>query len=348
MATAPVRVPCGAVSNPAPVPGEHLDVVTVGHAVVDVLAPAADELVASLGLDKGTMTLVDDERAEAIYRKVEPVAAVSGGSAANTAVGLRSLGGSSAFVGKVRDDELGDVFVRDIREAGVRFDVPQAAAGPGTGRCVVMVTPDAEKTMCTCLGVGDLLDPADVDPGLFGAATVVYLEGYLCGLEHTDATVAAALDAAEAAGATVALSLSDPLWVQLHGPEMAALLPRVGIVFANRDEACLLTGRDDVEAAVADLAARCPTVVVTLGAEGSIVAHRDQRVRVDAVAVPEVVDTTGAGDLYAAGFLLGHSRGLGPERSARLGSIAAAEVVGHLGARPETPLLTLAEAAGLL
>ncbi len=360
-----------AVSNPSPstAPG----VVTVGHAIVDVLAHTDDAVVERLGLAKGTMTLVDDRRSESIYQAVAPVAAVSGGSAANTAVGLRSLGGAAAFVGKVRDDELGDVFVRDIRAAGVTFDVPQARGGPGTGRCVIMVTPDAEKTMCTSLGVGDLLEVADVDAALVAAAEIVYLEGYLCGLEHTDAAVAATIDAAESGGTTVALSLSDPLWVRLHGAEMAALLPRVGIVFANEQEACLLTGCDDVDDAVAELARRCPTVVVTRGAKGSIVsasivsastvsastvsastvsASNVSSGGADAVVaawpVPEVVDTTGAGDMYAAGYLYGHCLGADIETSARIASLAAAEVLGHLGARPRADLHDLAAAAGLL
>jgi sugar/nucleoside kinase (ribokinase family) len=294
------------------------------------------------------MTLVDDDEAARVYAAVTPVAAVPGGSAANTAVGVASLGGRAGFLGKVATDELGEVFARDIRSAGVHFGVPPEAGGVGTGRCVVMVTPDAEKTMCTSLGIGDLLGVADVDAALIAGADVVYLEGYLCGLPHTDATVAAVLDAAEAAGTPVALSLSDPLWVELHGAEMATLLGRVDLVFANEHEARLLTGETDLDRAVRALAERCATVVVTRGAQGSTVSAGGEWVDVDAVRVPEVVDTTGAGDLYAGGFLFGHVRHLGPERCARIASLAAAEVVGHLGARPERPLVELAEMAGLL
>ncbi|MBO0730271.1 MAG: adenosine kinase, partial [Acidimicrobiaceae bacterium] len=311
-----------------------VEVVTLGHAIVDVLAPVPDHLVAGLGLAKGTMTLVDEEQSEQIYAKVGPATEVSGGSAANTAAGVAALGASAAFVGKVRDDQLGRVFAHDIRAAGVAFDVPAAPEGPPTGRCVIMVTPDAEKTMCTNLGIGDVLLPADLDEDLIARAGVLYIEGYVCGLEHTDATVDRALDVARSAGTRVALSLSDPLWVELHGPDMASLLDRVDLLFANEQEACGMTGAADVDAALAELAKRCPTVVVTLGAAGSIVAAAGEAFRVPAEPVPHVVDTTGAGDLFAAGFLYGECRGLGPEGSARLGALAAAEVVSHMGARP--------------
>jgi sugar/nucleoside kinase (ribokinase family) len=322
------------------------DVVTLGHAIVDVLARTDDALVAGLGLGKGTMTLVDDEASARIYAAIEPAAAVSGGSAANTAAGLASLGARTAFIGKVRDDDLGDTFVRDIRASGVAFDVAPATTGPATGRCLVLVTPDAEKTMCTNLGIGDLVAPGDVDPALVASAGIVYIEGYLCGLEHTDGTVAATLDAAAAGGTTVALSLSDPLWVQLHGADMAALLDRVDILFANEQEACLLVGADDVKAAAAVLAERCETVVVTRGAAGSVVSAGGAWVEIGAEPIDRVVDTTGAGDLYAAGYLFGHTRGLPPEDAARLGGLASAEVISHLGARPVRPLDRLAADAG--
>ncbi len=323
------------------------DAVTVGHAIVDVLAPTADADVAALGFEKGTMTLVDDETSARIYGSLGPTTPVSGGSAANTAVGLASLGASTAFVGKVRDDALGDVFARDIRAAGVGFDVPAGTSGPGTGSSMIMVTPDAEKTMCTSLGIGDLLGPDDIDTDLVAAARVVYIEGYLCGLEHTDATVELTFEAAGRAGTAVALSLSDPFWVQLHGDEMGRLLDRVQILFANEQEACLLTATDDAERAVRSLAARCETVVVTRGASGSVVSAHGGYVEMPAEPVDRVVDTTGAGDLYAAGYLYGWLLGAPPEVAARLGSLASAEVISHLGARPQVSLRTLAARAGL-
>ncbi len=325
-----------------------VDVVTLGHAIVDVLASASDELVAELGLAKGTMTLVDDQQSERIYARVGPATEMSGGSAANTAVGVARLGASAAFVGKVRDDQLGRVFTHDIRAAGVAFGVPAATEGLPTGRCIVMVTPDAEKTMCTNLGVGDVIVPDDIDEALISRAGILYIEGYLCGLEHTDAAVARALEVARSAGTKVSLSLSDPSWVELHGRDMDALLDQVDLLFANEQEACGMVGTDDVDAALTRLAARCPTVAVTLGAAGSVVAADGNIIRVPAEAVEDVVDTTGAGDLYAAGFLYGASRGLGAEASARLGGIAAAEVVSHMGARPVASLRMLATDAGVL
>lgn len=328
-------------------PPRSPEVVTVGHALVDVLAPVDDAVVAGLGLEKGTMTLVDGVRSEAIVSALRPQAAVSGGSAANTAVGVAALGGAAAFVGRVRDDEWGRHFERDIRAAGVRYEVPVAAAGPATGRSVVLVTPDGEKTMCTDLGIGDLLTAGDVDAGAVAAASVVYLEGYLCGLPHTEDAVRTTLRAAQDAGTTVALSLSDPLWVRLHRDELAALLPEVQLLFANGEEACRMVGGEDPRTAALALAHRCGTVVVTLGAAGSLVVEGERVVEVPARSAGTVVDTTGAGDLFAAGYLHGHLRGGSPEQAARLGALAAAEVIGHLGARPVADLRALAAAAGL-
>ncbi len=323
------------------------ELVTVGHALVDVVVRVDDSVVAGLGLDRGTMSLVDPDRSEAILAALPPGRSVSGGSAANTAAGVAALGGSVAFVGKVRDDEWGRLFARDIRDAGVVYAGPVSGDGPATGKVVVLVSPDGEKTMCTSLGIGDLLGAGDVDPGLVAGARVVYLEGYLCGLEHTAATLEATIDAAEAGGATVALSLSDPQWVRLHRDGLAALLPRVQLLFANADEACAMTGATVPRLAARELAGTCPNVVVTLGAGGSLVATGSGSLQVPAAEVSEVVDTTGAGDLFAAGYLHAHLRGAPPEEAARLGSVVAAEVVGHLGARPVADLRSLAGAAGL-
>jgi sugar/nucleoside kinase (ribokinase family) len=325
-----------------------VEVVALGHAIVDVLAPSSDELLARLGLIKGTMTLVDDNQAEQIYASLGPATEASGGSAANTAASLASLGGRARFIGKVRDDPLGAIFTHDIRAAGVTFDVEAAVEGPGTGRSLVMVTPDAEKTMCTNLGIGGLLGPDDVDVAAVRSSQVAYFEGYLIGKPETAAAVERAIEVGRSAGTLVALSGSDPAWVDLHGQELRDLLERVDILFVNEKEAYGLAGADHLEDALAVLAARCPTVAITLGAEGSVVAEDGKVYEVPAQPVPAVVDTTGAGDSFAAGFLLGAVRGLGPERSARLGALAAAEVVGHLGARPAASLGRLAQAAGLL
>jgi sugar/nucleoside kinase (ribokinase family) len=324
------------------------EVVALGHAIVDVLAPCPDELVASLGLTKGTMTLVDNDQAEKIYASLGPATEASGGSAANTAASLASLGGQARFIGKVRDDYLGSIFTHDIRTAGVRFEVDAATAGPGTGRSLVLVTPDAEKTMCTNLGIGGFLGTDDVDVAAIRSSRVVYFEGYLCGKPETAGAVEHAIEAARSAGTRVALSGSDPAWVALHSRELSALLDRVDILFVNEQEAYGLAGAGRLDEAVGVLAARCPIVVVTRGADGSVVADSGRLFEVPARPVPAVVDTTGAGDSFAAGFLLGVVRGFEPEQSAQLGALAAAEVVGHLGARPLVSLASLARTAGLL
>lgn len=341
---------------PVPLPGGYgrpvmansEKVVTAGHAIVDVLSPSPDALVEKLGLDKGTMALVDGERAESIYAALGPTTEVSGGSAANTAAGLASLGEPVVFVGKVADDTLGKVFVHDIRAAGVRFDVaPVANGSPGTGRCLILVTPDAEKTMCTSLGMGALLDPSDVDEAAIRSAKVLYIEGYLYGDRHTDRTVEAMIGMAESGGTKVALSLSDPAWVDMNAHHFERILDRVDLLFANEEEARRMAGATTVEEAAEILGQRCETVAVTLGAEGSLVRTGGEVVRVPAAPVARVVDTTGAGDSYAAGFLHGFVNGFGPERSARLGALVASEVVSHLGARPVQSLAQLASEAGL-
>ncbi|MGH9114365.1 MAG: adenosine kinase, partial [Acidimicrobiales bacterium] len=235
-----------------------------------------------------------------------------------------------------------------LRAAGVRFAGTPATEGPGTGRCLVLVTPDAEKTMCTNLGIGALLAPRDVAPGLIAAARVLYLEGYLYGGLPSDAAVEAAVGAARRAGTTVALSLSDPSWVELHRSELDGLLDRVDLLFANEQEATLMAGAADTAGAVAALGRRCPTVAVTRGAAGSIVFQEGRTVAVPAAPVERVVDTTGAGDSFAAGYICGAIRAMPPADCARLGALAAAEVVGHMGARPLVSLAALAEREDLL
>jgi sugar/nucleoside kinase (ribokinase family) len=324
------------------------EVVTIGHAIVDVLASTPDHLPGRFGRDKGTMTLVELEQAEEIYGAMGPAAEVSGGCAANTAAGVTSLGGSAAFIGKVRNDQLGDVFTHDIRAAGVHFVTPAATDGPATGRCLIMITPDAERTMSTYLGAGDYVYPSDLDGDLLGQAQLVYVEGYMCGLASTDETLVEAARLTHAGGGRFALSLSDPFWVELHGQALAALLDKVDIVFGNEAEALGITGTQNLDEAVAALAARSPIVAVTLGAAGSIVATEGKVVKVAAYPPDAVIDTTGAGDLYASGFLYGLTRGMDPEQCARLGGLAAAEVISHVGARPQVPLVDEAKSAGLL
>lgn len=329
------------------------EVVALGHPIVDVLAPSDDALVSRLGLEKGTMTLVGEERSAEIYAALGPATEASGGSAANTAACLASLGGSSQFVGKVSDDPLGKVFSDDIRAIGVRYEVPPAPDGPATGRCLVLVTPDAEKTMCTYLGAGEMLHSSDIDVSAIAAAKVLYLEGYLCKPE-TEAAVDRAVSTARAAGTLVAFSASDPAWVDFRRDALLATIDRSDILFANELEALGLAGTADLDEALEVLTDRCPTVAVTLGAEGSVIAASGApgsprtRDRIPADPVDHVVDTTGAGDSFAAGFLYGVVRQLGPVASARLGGLAAAEIVSHMGARPLVKLAGLAAEAGLI
>ena len=316
---------------------------------MDVLAFCDDGVLDKLGLSKSTMTLVEPSRAREIQASVFVSAMSSGGSAANTAVSLAALGVPTTFVGRVADDEMGRFFAADITASGVRFAAGSsrlpagASAGSpdtteavslGTGSAIVLVSPDAERTMCTSLGIGGTVSAADVDMSEVAAADVVYIEGYLCGKPETQSAITAALDAAAKAGTTVALSASDPFWVHLHGDAIRGLLDSVDVLFANEAEALGLSGEDDTGSAVKFLAEKCRTVVVTLGAAGSLVASNGGLIQVPADKVDSVVDTTGAGDSFAAGYLYGIINNLGERRSAEIGSRLAAEVITHLGARP--------------
>jgi sugar/nucleoside kinase (ribokinase family) len=323
------------------------DIITIGHAIVDVLAPSSDDLPGAHGMEKGTMTLIDEERATELYQVLGPAIESSGGSAANTAAGIAALGGSVGFIGKVRDDKLGEVFTHDIRASGVAFDVPAATSGPGTGLCLIMVSPDAQRTMATYLGAGAFLYPDDIDANLCIEAKIVYIEGYMCGLHETEWSVSKAAAACHLKGGRFALSLSDPYWVDLKAAALGALLNDVDILFGNEEEVTAMTGAD-LDLALAELAHRCELVVVTRGALGSLVVANNQVIEVPAHPVETVVDTTGAGDLFAAGFLYGLTHDYEPADCAELGSLAAAEVIGHLGARPQTSLSKLAAEAGLL
>ncbi len=323
-----------------------IDLVAFGHAVVDVLSRCDDGLIATHDLVKGTMTLVDPDRAATIYDSMGPGIEVSGGSAANTAAGFASLGGSAAFVGKVADDELGRIFTHDLRATGVAFSTPpRPAVGAGTARSLILVTRDAERTMNTCLGVAAELSPADVDEESVAAARLVYLEGYLIGVPSAGEALATAVAAARRAGTRVVLSLSDPMWVQINRPAFLALLPDVDVLLGNEAEVLVLTGAGSLDAALDQLSV--PVVAITRGAGGVVVTDGKERESVPAEAVAEVVDTTGAGDLFAAGFCFGLARDLPLPHCARLGVLAAAEVISHVGARPQTSLETLAAEAGL-
>lgn len=327
-------------------PTASLDVIGIGNALVDVLSHGTDEFVVSRGMAKGAMTLIEEDEATDLYDAMGPSMEVSGGSAANTIVGIAALGGRTQYLGKVRDDQLGTVFGHDLRSTGVRYEVPPATDGPATGRCLIIVTPDAQRTMNTYLGASPFFDEADVDASAIRSAGVLYMEGYLFDRPAAQNAFRKAAEIARAAGRRVAVTLSDPFCVERHRGSFIELLDSyVDLVFANESEACALYETDDLEVAVDHLAATGITAAITRSERGSLVVEGDQRTIVAADPVEEVVDTTGAGDLYAAGFLFGYSRGYDVERCARLGSMAAAEVISHMGARPEADL---AERAGEL
>ncbi|MBT5413987.1 MAG: adenosine kinase [Rhodospirillaceae bacterium] len=323
-----------------------LDVVGIGNAIVDVLAHAEDGFLDAHGLAKGAMTLIDAEAAEALYAAMGPAVEISGGSAANTLAGLASLGGQGAFIGKVRNDQLGAVFAHDIRAAGTGFDTEFAADGPPTARCLVLVTPDAQRTMQTYLGAAVDLGPEDVEPGVIESAGVTYLEGYLWDPPRAKAAFLKAAEIAHGAGRRVALSLSDPFCVERHRAEFRDLVENhVDILFANEAEIVALYETADFDSSLEAVRGRCELVALTRSEKGSVVLKGDETHAVAAAPVDRVVDTTGAGDLYAAGFLYGAVRDFAPAECARLGGLAAAEAISHLGARPETPLAALIAAA---
>jgi sugar/nucleoside kinase (ribokinase family) len=319
------------------------DVVGIGNALVDVIASADDAFLAEQDLAKGSMALVDAEGADRLYRAMGPGVEVSGGSAANTMAGLASLGSRSAFIGRVAGDQLGEVFAHDLRAAGVAFDPPPVGADTSpTGRSLIVVTPDAQRTMSTLLGAASELGPDDVDDELVARAGITYLEGYLFDQPPAREAFEKAAAVAHGAGRRVAVSLSDSFCVERFRPQFLGLVESgADILFANEDELCLLGGTDDPEVALISVEQCCSLVVMTRGAAGSTVIAGGKRHDVEAVPVPRVVDTTGAGDLYAAGFLHGLVRDLDPATCARLGAGAAAEVISHVGARPETSLADL-------
>jgi sugar/nucleoside kinase (ribokinase family) len=325
------------------------DVAAVGNAIVDVIAPASDAFLAQESLDKGAMMLIDTARADSLYGRMKAGIEASGGSAGNTVAGVASLGGRAAYIGKVAKDALGEVFRHDITAIGVHFEPTPMVGGEGTGRCLINVTEDGQRTMCTYLGAANALTPDDVDPALIEAAGIVYLEGYLFDPPAAREAFAKAARIARKAERRVALTLSDAFVVHRH---RAGLLDFIGgdldIVFANDVEVKALFETEDFEAALKALSQKVETAVVTRGAEGSVIVSKGERANIASEPVAKVIDTTGAGDQYAAGVLYGLARGLTLAKSGRLGALAAAEVISHYGPRPQTPLKGLAEAAGLI
>ncbi|MEO6091726.1 MAG: adenosine kinase [Novosphingobium sp.] len=330
---------------PSPsIPAATIDVIAIGNAIVDVMAPAADSLIEELGMVRGGMTLVDAEQAEQLYRRMGPAREISGGSAANTLAGLAALGLKCGFIGQVADDQLGAVFAHDIRAGGTTFAIPARPGEPPTARCLVFVSPDGQRTLNTFLGASQFLPESALDLAAIASAAVLYLEGYLWDPEEPRAAMRAAIGAAREAGRKVALSLSDPFVISRHGADFRALIEAgaIDILFANEDELAALTEIDDFERGFAALADKVPLLVVTRGAKGAVGATAGERAAVPAEPIERVVDTTGAGDLFAAGFLFGHVKGRPLEECLRLGAICAAEIISHYGARPEADLKALA------
>ena len=321
------------------------DVLGIGNAIVDILAHTDDRFLVREGLEKGAMALVDAERASELYEKVGPAVECSGGSAANTIAGLASLGGRGAFIGKVCDDQLGRVFRHDIRALGVSFETPAAADGPPTATSLVLVSPDAERTMQTYLGACVELGPEDIHEDQISAAAVIYLEGYLWDPPMAKAAFLKAADMAHGNDRKVSLSLSDPFCVDRHRTDFVDLVSNhVDILFANEEEIIALCRTEDFDTALQAVRGHCEIVALTRGAKGSVVLAGDEIYIVSAKPVDQLVDTTGAGDAYAAGFFFGMSQNKDLARCAHIGNIAAAEVIQHIGARPDRPLKELVEA----
>jgi sugar/nucleoside kinase (ribokinase family) len=340
-----------------------LDVVGIGNAIVDVIAHAGERFLADENLAKGAMTLIDAARAQALYAKMGPAVESSGGSAANTMAGIASLEGKGGYIGKVRDDMLGAVFRHDITASGIRFDTPPAASGPGTARCLILVTPDGQRTMATYLGACIELGPEDIDAELIGAAQITYLEGYLFDPPRAQEAFRTAARVAHQAGGRVALSLSDPFCVDRHRAAFRELVQgEVDILFANEAELCALYETGDFALAAAAVRGHVAVAALTRGPHGSVVlgqgeahsqgeaeAHSQGEAHdIAAMPVDHIVDTTGAGDLYAAGFLYGLTRGLPLPSCGAIGSLCASEIISHVGARPETALRDLVASAGLI
>ena len=320
------------------------DVAAIGNAIVDILARVDESVLTELAVEKGIMTLVDAERSEAIYRRLPPSVEVSGGSAANTAAGIASLGGKVGFIGKVKDDPLGEVFRHDLTSLGVHFPTAAGTLAAPTARCMILVTPDAQRTMQTYLGACVELSPADVDEGLIEGAQVTYLEGYLWDRPEAKDAFLKAADLAHKAGRKVALSLSDPFCVERHRDSFMTLLAdHVDLLFANEAEITALFQTDLTQAASA-VRGHVELAAITRGEQGSMVVTKGGLVEVPAEPIERLVDTTGAGDLYAAGFLHAYTHGQGAGSCARIGGICAAEVISHMGPRPETDLAKLVAA----
>ncbi|CDO36632.1 MULTISPECIES: adenosine kinase [Novosphingobium] len=327
-------------SNPV---APTLDVIAIGNAIIDVIANCEDSLIEELGLARGGMMLIDADQARDLYAAMGPAREISGGSAANTLAGLASLGAKCGFIGQVAQDQLGEVFTHDIRAGGIEYDTPARAGDPPTARCLIFVTPDGQRTMNTFLGASHFLPAEALDEATIAKAAVLYLEGYLWDPEEPRAAMRKAIAAARAAGRKVAFTPSETFVIDRHRDDFVALIDdgQIDVLFCNEHEMAALVQDDDFEKGLAMLAPKIPVLVVTRGPEGAVALSGGERAEVSAEPIERVVDTTGAGDLFAAGFLFAHVRGMNLEQSLKLGAICACEVISHYGARPERSLQAL-------
>ncbi|MEB3173086.1 MAG: adenosine kinase [Cyanobacteriota bacterium] len=320
-----------------------LDVVGIGNAIVDVLVRTDDDTIDNHQLTKGTMALIDEQQAETLYASLGPGLETSGGSAANTLAGIAQLGGRAGFIGRVRDDQLGAIFSHDIRAVGARFQTPAATSGPSTARCLILVTPDAQRTMCTYLGASVQLHPDDLDLEMVAQAKVLYLEGYLWDSDEAKAAFIAAAEVARSNGGEVALSLSDAFCVERHRASFQELVDgHVDILFANEMEITSLYKANSFEEAAEQVRGRCKVAALTRSELGSVILNGAGTHQIAPFSLGTLVDTTGAGDLYAAGFLHAYCQGEPIERCGQLASLCAGEVVTQLGPRPQANLKALA------
>ena len=323
-----------------------IDIIAIGDAIVDVIATCDDAFIAAHDLPKGGMQLLDVGAADRLYAAMGNARETSGGSAANSMAGIAAMGGRAAFIGQIADDQLGDIFRHDMQALGVRFDtpaLPRDAGNPPTGRCLILVTPDAQRTMNTAPGASHLLCPEALDESLIASAAILYLEGYLFGPELPRRAMMRAIDLAPGAGREIAFTLSESVCIAGRREAFTDMIDRGGIdlLFANEDEALQLTGATALGEALAMLTDKVPTLIVTRGAAGATAIDRGKGVDVPARQVDKVVDTTGAGDMFAAGFLVARARGHDLAKCLETGAIAAAEIISHFGARPEADLKKL-------
>jgi len=325
------------------VPDTRLDIIAIGNAIVDVIAQADEAFIAAEGIAKGSMRLIDTETATSLYGRMAPGIEASGGSAANTVAGAAALGARCGFIGQVAKDQLGEVFAHDVRALGVDFDTPAREGEPPTARCLILVTPDGQRTMNTFLGASQFLPPQAIDADRIASAAILYLEGYLWDPEEPRAAMRAAIDIAKKAGRKVAFTLSDAFCIERHRDDFNSMIANgdIDILFANEAEILSLNQTGDFDAAVAATAGRVECLVVTRSEKGAIAIQQGERCAVPAEPIDHVVDTTGAGDLFAAGFLVGRAHGRSLADSLTMGAVAAAEVISHYGARPVADLRAL-------